>query len=91
MFGQAVSKNFELDLVIRDKNGIPTGRKSISTNNPLELWHFWVNHQPRRKKKVVVQPSGKSKKGNRVVLPKASEAEAILNEMYSEDDNTTQE
>jgi hypothetical protein len=56
MFNDYYSDEFEINLVVRDSNGNPTGkRKSFSTNDPYKLWVFFNRFQgrPKRKKKKV--------------------------------------
>lgn len=90
MLGQNTEElfKFSIKLVVRDKNGNPTGFKEFNTDDSMELWQFWVKHQPRRKKKLKTANATKSKnsKHKKVVLPKAAEAEAILRNMFPEDD-----
>jgi hypothetical protein len=87
MLGQEQQElfKFSLKLVVRDKNGTPTGTKELDTDSPDELSQFWMKHQPRKKRKI---PNGlkakKSSQGHNAMLPKAVEAEAILRSMFPE-------
>ena len=77
---------FELDLVVRDSDGQPTGaRKTIKTDSPFKLWSFWQRHQgrPKRKKK-------KRNKNKKETLPTSKEADKILSEMYDDGPSTEQ-
>lgn len=74
------SKTFEINLLVRDSNGNPTGRrKSFATDDSGKLWEFWMKHQGRPKRK----PRSKKKRiESAKQLPKAQEADKILNELY---------
>jgi hypothetical protein len=70
---------FEINLVVRNALGVPTGgRKEFSTNSPDSLFAFWMRHQgkPKRKKKSVEK------------LPNGEQAKQILTEMYNNDETT---
>ena len=73
------SKSFEINLVVRDAEGNPTGqRKSLATNDSNKLYDFWMKYQgkPRKKNK------NKTKKES---LPNARQADQILKELYKTD------
>jgi hypothetical protein len=64
------SPAFEIDLMIKDAAGRPTGkRKLYGTDSAYKLWQFWMRHQGRPKRKKGKLPSGK-------------EAEKIMNNLY---------
>lgn len=72
------SPSLEINLIVRDSEGNPTGRrKSFRTNSPFKLWSFWARHQGRPKRK-----KNKPKKGEK--LPTDQEAQKIMKDMYSE-------
>lgn len=81
--GSETFRSYELVLVVRDPKGNPTGRtKSIKTDDANELAAFWDSYQitPKKKKKK------KKKKNKEEKLPGGKEAEAILKDMYNDND-----
>lgn len=91
-------KSYEIDLVLRDSKGNPTGkRKSFKTDDPLSLWQFYMRNQGRPKKRKKAHDS-KGKKGNKgksgfqakgkgIVIPAAKEADRIMANMYTDTDD----
>ena len=50
--GHAHFKNFEITIIVRDKNGNPTGqRKTISSDNSSDLYNFVESNKPRKKRR----------------------------------------
>lgn len=63
--------SIELVLCVKDGKGNKTGhRKSLVCETGAEVWHFWMKHQgkPKRKKKNKVKAE---------LLPKGKDAEKI--------------
>ena len=77
MLKRKKSKNFELTVVTRDKEGIATGRKAFEHDSGYKIWEFWQQNKSKNKKK---KPRNKLKKN--VKLPNAEQAEKILKELY---------
>ena len=50
--GSDNNKNFEITIIVRDKNGNPTGqRKTISSDNSSDLYNFVESNKPRKKRR----------------------------------------
>lgn len=72
-------KSFELVMVMRDRDGNPTGKtRTIVTDESDKLYDFYMRNKgkPKRKKKNKVKKDA---------LPNASQADRILAELYSKE------
>ena len=50
--GSDNSKNFEITIIVRDKDGKPTGqKKTISSDNSSDLSNFVESNRPRKKRR----------------------------------------
>lgn len=66
---------FELDMVIRDKDGNPIGRKSLGSDNMSDVADFW--HKNRLLKK--------RKKRRDLGVISEGQAEQLMKEIFGED------
>tara|TARA_R110002051_G_scaffold322194_1_gene412025 strand:+ start:5464 stop:5694 length:231 start_codon:yes stop_codon:yes gene_type:complete len=50
--GSDSNKNFEITIIVRDKDGKPTGRKkTISSDNSSDVYNFVESNRPRKKRR----------------------------------------
>ena len=72
---QKQNKNFEINIVLRDIDGNPMGKRSYSHDDSYKVWEFYQRTR------------GKPKKKRKNKIPAAKEANKILEEaaQYAED------
>ncbi len=85
-FARAPASKFGLTLIVRDKEGNPTGEtKSLDTNDSNELFEFWQRYQGKPKRKVNNKKRKRRRGGKKKTrIPNAKEADKILKEIYNE-------
>ena len=50
--GSDNNKNFEITIIVRDKDGKPTGqKKTISSDNSSDVYNFVESNKPRKKRR----------------------------------------
>ena len=49
--GSDSDKSFEITIIIRDKNGKATGKKTLSSDSPSDLSNFVESNRPRKKRR----------------------------------------
>lgn len=83
-FTRAPFCRFGLTLNVKDKEGNPTGEtKSIDTNDSGELWEFWTKYQGKPKRRRTTNKRKRRRKGKKERIPGAKEADKIMNELYT--------
>jgi hypothetical protein len=88
-FYRGESTKFEISAVVRNKDGVPIGRKVLGSDHASDISDFFdrLNAVKRkRRKKKLPNVKGKHKKER---LPSAVEANNILAELY--DNSETEE
>ena len=73
---QSDDKLYEITVQIRNATGEPTGRtKTYKTDDPFKLWQFWMRNKGKPKRK----------KDRRI--PTKDQAEKILKEIHTQQNN----